>query len=85
MNKDYAESYKQDAREVAHMLSKLNEKKNSWEFAMNETKDNGDPYFDALTVLQEMGNLLASLVIYQEEYEADAEEQEPVKKGKKKC
>lgn len=84
MDKNYAEIYKKDAREVAHMLSKLNEKKISWEYYMDETKDNGDPYLDSLNVLQEMGNLLASLVIYQEEYEEDAEKEELAKKGKKK-
>lgn len=84
MEVDYAKAYKEDARQVALMLSQLANMTERWEFYMNKTSDGGDPYCDGLEVLERMGKLLSSLVIYQEEYEADAKEKESEKKGKKK-
>ena len=69
--RNYAQLYKEDARKVAEMLSQLTVMKEQWECYMDETADNGDPYLAALPVLEHMGNLLASLVIYQQEYEED--------------
>ena len=69
--RNYAQLYKEDARKVAEMLSQLTVMKEQWECYMAETADNGDPYLSSLPVLEHMGNLLASLVIYQQEYEED--------------
>lgn len=84
MGVDYAKVYKEDARQVALMLSQLASMTERWEFYMNKTSDGGDPYCDGLEVLERMGKLLSSLVIYQQEYEEEVTPQSE-KKGKKKC
>jgi len=88
MNGDYyyANIYKEDMRKIAEMLSQLSDMKDRWEAYMEDTSDNGDPYFDSQAVIESMGKLLSSLVIYQQEYEVDlsAIPAEEPKKGERK-
>ena len=64
--------YHEKAGELAVMIGKINDMKGSFEYLMEETGDNGDPYFDSAQAIEKLGILLASVVTYEHEYEEDA-------------
>lgn len=68
----YARIYHEKAGEIANMIGKLDDMHGNFEILMEESDDNGDPYFDTAQALEKMGVLLASVVTYEHEYEADA-------------
>lgn len=63
--------YHEKAGELAVMIGKLNDMRGQFEALMEETCDNGDPFFDTEYALEKMGVLLASVVTYEHEYEED--------------
>ena len=64
-----ARIYHAKAGELAVMIGKIDDMKGQFEALMEETCDNGDPFFDASYALEKMGVLLASVVTYEHEYE----------------
>ena len=69
---DYARIYQEKAGEIANMIAKLDDMKGTFEILMEESSDNGDPYFDSAYAIEKLGVLLASVVTYEHEYEEDA-------------
>lgn len=66
-----ARVYHEQAGELAAMIGKLDTMKGQFESLMEESSDNGDPFFDASYAIEKMGILLASVVTYEHEYEED--------------
>ena len=66
------ERYKGYLQELANMQAKIRDMRDSFEEDSREFGDNGDPQLDAEQVLIDMGSLLADLVTYALEYEAEA-------------
>ena len=69
---DIAGIYHTRAGEIANMIGKLDDMRGTFEILMEETGDNGDPYFDSAQAIEKLGILLASVVTYEHEYEEDA-------------
>ena len=63
--------YHEKAGELAVMIGKLNDMHGNFEILMEESGDNGDPYFDSAQAIEKLGILLASVVTYEHEYEED--------------
>lgn len=66
------ERYKGNLQELANMQAKIRDMRDSFEEDSREFGDNGDPQLDAEKVLIDMGSLLADLIVYTSEYEAEA-------------
>lgn len=66
--KAIGQEYHKHAYDIAVMFDKLKDKRNRFEWLMEETKDNGDPAFDTDEVLLKLGGLLATTVVYANEY-----------------
>ena len=62
-DKQVGKEYHKHSYDIAVMLSKLKDKKDRFEWLMQNSNDNGDPFFDAEQTLREMGYLLSTLVI----------------------
>ena len=63
--------YKNAAKDVAEFISLLRRYKESFEWISNQTMDNADPECDAVDCLEKLGGLLATLIIYANEYEEE--------------
>jgi NTP pyrophosphatase (non-canonical NTP hydrolase) len=63
--------YKNAAKDVAEFISRLRSYKESFEWISNQTMDNADPECDAADCLEKLGGLLATLIIYANEYEEE--------------
>lgn len=63
--------FEQSSYEVAKFISKLEDYKGNFESITNQTLDNADPLCEAQTCLERLGVLLATLVIYKNEYAED--------------
>ena len=70
--RNIADIYHEKAGEIANMIGKLNGMQGTFEILMQETSDNGDPYFDSAQAIEKLGVLLASVVTYEHEYEEEA-------------
>lgn len=81
--KSTGEQYRDTAVELAAIIGKLQEIKNTCEFLKDNTNDNGDPYYDMEPVLMHAGIALASMVTYADEYMAKELESPVERVGKK--
>lgn len=67
-NKEIANKYNEAAQYIAGVIGKLKEYKVSFDYISNQTMDNADPVCDTAECLENLGCLLASCVIYSNEY-----------------
>lgn len=70
--KEIASRYQEAAVDISNMIAKISEWKTTFESLSAETNDNADPEYYCSNVLEKLGELLASVVIYSSEYLADA-------------
>lgn len=66
--KSTGEQYHDIAVELAGIIGKLQEIKDTCEFLMDKETDNGDPYYAMESVLTSAGIALAGMVTYADEY-----------------
>lgn len=79
------EIYDEASVKTAEMISYLADLKHTFDYISNQTKDNADPAIETSESLERLGILLASIVIYKNEYSQDLKkEQKDVDKDNKK-
>lgn len=66
--KEISTEYSKASVKIAEMISVLSDFKNTFRMMSDEQKDNADPECDADDAIQALGKLLASVVIYADEY-----------------
>ena len=81
-NKEAHELYKTSAYDIGCMIGKLAELRDRFEFASQETQDNGDPSMLAESAVTALGELLGAVVVYCKEYGDEIENK--VEKAEKK-
>ena len=74
------DTYHEASYDIAQMVSKLSDYKGKFDRISDFTMDNMDPVIDAEEALEKLGVLLASTVIYENEYKESKEKGEPLGK-----
>lgn len=74
------DAYHEASYDIAQMISKLSDYKGKFDRISEFTMDNMDPVIDAEEALEKLGVLLASTVIYENEYKESKEKGEPLGK-----
>lgn len=69
--KKAVETYKEAAYEIAKIIGKINDFSGRFDCLSSNLNDNNDPHFDAQEAIEKLGVLLASVVVYQNEYEQE--------------
>lgn len=72
-NKEISSDYFNLAEKVAVIVGQLDDIKTTCKYLMEETKDNGDPYFDLMPAIEHLGVALATMVVYAGEYSNEKE------------
>jgi hypothetical protein len=62
------ETFEESSLKVAEFISLLADYRDKFDWISNQTMDNADPVCDAAECLESLGCLLASCVIYSNEY-----------------
>ena len=71
-SKTVADDFNKASKEIANIVSKLNEIKSHADYLHEITNDNGDVGFELSEVLEKLGVALAVCIIYATEYEDEA-------------
>lgn len=74
------DTYHEASYDIAKAISKISDYKGKFDRISDFTMDNMDPVIDAEEALEKLGNLLASVVIYENEYKESKEKGEPLGK-----
>ena len=82
-NEDIVAEFEEAANDIAGMISKLDEHIGHFEAIENITRDNGDPSMDGHTAMEALAKVLASCVLYANEYKADPYVNPNIKKNLK--
>lgn len=69
--KNIAERYKNYLTSLANIQAQIRDMRDDFKAVTDKLEDAGDPYMDADEVLIHFSSLLADLITYQSEYEAD--------------
>ena len=67
--KKAVKTYKEAAFEIATIIGKINDLSGRFDYLSSNLSDNNDPHLDAQEAIEKLGVLLASVVVYQNEYE----------------
>lgn len=70
-NNDIIKTFEDATGEIAEFISKLNDFKMKFGWISNQTLDNADPELEASECLEKLGVLLATLIIYKNEYKKE--------------
>ena len=74
------DTYHEASYDIAKAISKIFDYKEKFDRISDFTMDNMDPVIDAEEALEKLGVLLASVVIYENEYKESKEKGEPLGK-----
>lgn len=72
--------YHEAANDVACFIGKLEAYRDKFDYISNQTMDNADPLCASSKCLEELGILLSTLVIYENEYREDLNKKDEGKK-----